>query len=56
MKKIFVSLLLSSIAICHVNGQMALTGNKFADNWSVGINAGGTTPLMHHSFLRICAL
>ena len=39
MKKIFVSLLLSSIAICHVNGQMALTGNKFADNWSVGINA-----------------
>lgn len=52
MKKIFVSLLLSSIAICHVNGQMALTGNKFADNWSVGINAGGTTPLVHHSFFK----
>lgn len=52
MKKIFVSLLLLGVGFCHVNGQMALTGNKFADNWSVGVNAGGTTPLTHHSFFK----
>lgn len=50
MKKIFVGLLLSGIAICHVSGQTALEGNKFADNWSIGINVGGVTPLTHHSF------
>lgn len=38
MKKIFAGLLLSGIAICHVSGQTALEGNKFSDNWSIGIN------------------
>lgn len=50
MKKIFAGLLLSGIAICHVSGQTALEGNKFSDNWSIGINVGGVTPLTHHSF------
>lgn len=54
MKKIFVGLLLSGIAICHVSGQTALEGNKFADNWSIGINVGGVTPLTHHSFFKTC--
>lgn len=52
MKKIFAGLLLSGIAICHVSGQTALEGNKFSDNWSIGINVGGVTPLTHHSFLK----
>lgn len=54
MKKIFAGLLLSGIAICHVSGQTALEGNKFSDNWSIGINVGGVTPLTHHSFLKTC--
>ena len=44
-EKIFVGLLLSGIAICHVSGQTALEGNKFADNWSIGINVGGVTSI-----------
>ena len=52
MKKIFAGLLLSGIAICHVSGQTALEGNKFSDNWSIGINVGGVTPLTHHSFFK----
>ena len=48
MKKILASLLLLSVAV----GQTALTGNKFADNWAIGVNAGGTTPLTHHSFFK----
>ena len=54
MKKIFAGLLLSGIAICHVSGQTALEGNKFSDNWSIGINVGGVTPLTHHSFFKTC--
>ena len=34
----------------HTNAQTAVEGNKFLDNWSIGISAGGTTPLTHHSF------
>ena len=45
MKKIFAGLLLSGIAICHVSGQTALEGNKFSDNWSIGINAVSYTHL-----------
>lgn len=50
MKKIFISLFLSGIFTYHANAQTAVEGNKFLDNWSVGISAGGTTPLTHHSF------
>ena len=52
MKKILASLLLLSVAVGYADGQTALTGNKFADNWAIGVNAGGTTPLMHHSFFK----
>ena len=51
-KRFFAGLLLSGIAICHVSGQTALEGNKFSDNWSIGINVGGVTPLTHHSFFK----
>ena len=50
MKKIFVSLFLAGIVVCHTNAQTAVEGNKFLDNWSIGISAGGTTPLTHYSF------
>lgn len=50
MKKIFISLFLSGVFMYHTNAQTAVEGNKFLDNWSIGISAGGTTPLTHHSF------
>lgn len=52
MKKKIVVLLLSGIGVCGMNAQTAVEGNKFSDNWSIGINAGGTTPLTHHSFIN----
>lgn len=55
MKKILASLLLLSVAVGYADGQTALTGNKFADNWAIGVNAGGTTPLTHHSFFNLLA-
>ena len=39
MKKIFVSLFLAGIVVCHTNAQTAVEGNKFLDNWSIGISA-----------------
>lgn len=30
----------------------AVEGTKFTDNWSVGINFGGTTPLAHSAFFK----
>ncbi len=50
MKKIFISLFLSGVFMYHTNAQTAVEGNKFLDNWSIGISAEGTTPLTHHSF------
>ena len=51
MKKIIVSLLLG-MAIVGANAQTAVEGNKFLDNWSLGINVGGTTPLTHSAFFK----
>jgi outer membrane protein OmpA-like peptidoglycan-associated protein len=47
--------LLTGLAVCtamvSANAQStAFTGNKLTDNWSVGINVGGTTPLKHGAF------
>ena len=50
MKKGIVCLLFSGLVVCHTNAQTAVEGNKFLDNWSIGISAGGTTPLTHHAF------
>lgn len=51
MKKIVASLVLC-MAVIAANAQKALEGNKFTDNWSVGFNAGGTTPLTHSAFFK----
>lgn len=50
-RKIIVSLLLG-MAVVGANAQTAVEGNKFLDNWSLGINAGGTTPLTHSAFFK----
>lgn len=55
MKKIFISLFLSGVFMYHTNAQTAVEGNKFLDNWSIGISAGGTTPLTHLLSLETCA-
>lgn len=51
MKKIVASLVLC-MAVIAANAQKAVEGNKFTDNWSVGFNAGGTTPLTHSAFFQ----
>ena len=51
MKKIVASLVLC-MAVIAANAQKAVEGNKFTDNWSVGFNAGGTTPLTHSAIFK----
>lgn len=51
MKKNVASLVLC-MAVIAANAQKAVEGNKFTDNWSVGFNAGGTTPLTHSAFFK----
>ena len=51
MKKIVASLVLC-MAVIAANAQKAVEGNKFTDNWSVGFNAGGTTPPTHSAFFK----
>lgn len=51
MKKIVASWVLC-MAVIAANAQKAVEGNKFTDNWSVGFNAGGTTPLTHSAFFK----
>ena len=40
------------LPVIAANAQKAVEGNKFTDNWSVGFNAGGTTPLTHSAFFK----
>lgn len=51
MKKIIVSVALC-MAVVAANAQNAVEGNKFTDNWSIGVNVGGTTPLTHSAFFK----
>lgn len=51
MKKIVFTLLACIVVVC-ANAQSAVEGTKFTDNWSVGFNAGGTTPLTHSAFFK----
>ena len=51
-KKMIIGCLLLGMAVVSANAQTAVEGNKFLDNWSIGINAGGTTPLTHSAFLK----
>ena len=51
MKK---SIILSAFVLgaFTANAQSVVEGTKFADNWSVGVNAGAITPLTHSAFFK----
>lgn len=51
-KKMIIGCLLLGMTVVSANAQTAVEGNKFWDNWSIGINAGGTAPLTHSAFLK----
>ncbi|MCD8184125.1 MAG: OmpA family protein [Bacteroides sp.] len=51
MKKI-IAIILAFIVANNINAQKAVEGTKITDNWSVGINVGGTTPLTHSAFFN----
>lgn len=51
-KRTMIAGLLLGMAVIGANAQTAVEGNKFLDNWSLGINAGGTTPLTHSAFFK----
>lgn len=48
MKKLFTILALGAGIIC-ANAQ-SVKGNKFADNWTLGISGGVITPTTNHAF------
>ena len=48
MKKFLLSLLcVAGFVAANAENPKALTGTKFLDNWSIGVNAGVTQPLAH---------
>ena len=51
MKK-FIVMIFAFVIANNINAQKAVEGTKFTDNWSVGINVGGTTPLTHSAFFN----
>lgn len=51
MKRIFIGFMICTAAIA-AKAQTSVEGNKFTDNWSIGINAGGTTPFSHSAFFK----
>ena len=52
MKKIIATTAFALGAISAVSAQQAIETPKFGDNWSLGINAGVTTPMSHHPFFN----
>ena len=52
MKKSLI-VLLSALCVSGLNAQdYNLGGNKFGDNWSIGLNGGIATPLTHSAFFK----
>lgn len=51
MKKIFI-IALSGVFALSMNAQDLVKGSKLTDNWSVGLKAGGVTPLKHSSLFE----
>lgn len=50
MKKIILTSVLALGAVAAANAQQAIETPKFGDNWSLGINAGVTTPMYRTPF------
>ena len=51
MKKSIFLVALSAFTLV-ASAQNLLQGSKLTDNWSVGVNAGGITPLTHSVFFK----
>lgn len=51
MKKSILLVALSAFTLV-ASAQNLLQGSKLTDNWSVGVNAGGITPLTHSVFFK----
>ncbi|MDR0896187.1 MAG: OmpA family protein [Prevotellaceae bacterium] len=51
MKKIVISFALV-VGALYANAQTVIEGTKLTDNWSIGVNAGATTPLTHSAFFK----
>ena len=51
MKRTII-LLACALGIFTANAQSVVESTKFTDNWSVGVNAGVTSPLTHSAFFR----
>lgn len=52
MKKSLL-LILSALSLSNLNAQETnLGGNKFCDNWSIGLNGGIVTPITHSAFFK----
>lgn len=50
MKKITMILAACAMVLSASAQKTAISGNKFGDNWYVGINGGVTTPTVNHSW------
>ena len=50
MKKSLIALL--SVWVAGSLNAQVLDGNKFGDNWSIGVNGGIVSPLTHSAFLK----
>ena len=49
MKK-FIAVIVACLTCSGIYAQRAYEGANLGDNWSIGIHAGGTTPLTHSAF------
>ena len=47
-----VLFLLGAMALGTAQAQRNVDGNKFCDNWSIGLNVGTVTPLTNHPFFK----
>ena len=50
-KRFFFAMALAAVAMVG-NAQDAYVGNKFFDNWYMGIKGGGITPTTHSAFWK----
>lgn len=50
MKKFLVIMAMGVFTVAAQAAKPCVEGNKFFDNWSIGINVGGTSPLLHSAF------
>ena len=51
MKKFFMIFALCA-AVATANAQVTVSGSKFLDNWSLGIDGGVETPMSHYKFIK----